>query len=67
LVMTPTAASCGPDDTIYFMAFVNEKGVGPHRPSDVADLVLEKGAKQTAKKGRDYNLRLCIYKPYNAN
>ena len=66
LVMTPTAASCGPDDTIYFMAFVNEKGVGPHRPSDVADLVLEKGGKQAAKKGKDYNLRLCIYKPYKA-
>ena len=63
LVMTPTAATCGPRGTIYFMAFVNEKGVGPVQAENVADLVLEKAGKASARRGRDYNLRLCIYKP----
>lgn len=62
LVMTPTAATCGPDGTVYFMAFVNEQGVGPQKSENVADLVLEKKGR-TAQRGRDYNLRLCIYKP----
>jgi hypothetical protein len=62
LVMTPTAATCAPDGTVYFMAFVNEQGVGPRKSENVADLVLEKKG-GTAERGRDYNLRLCIYKP----
>ncbi len=61
-VMTPTAASCGPDGTVYFMAFVNEKGAGPQKSASVADLVLERRA-GTAQRGKDYNLRLCIYRP----
>ena len=62
LVMTPTAATCGADGTVYFMAYVNEEGVGPQRTESVADLVLEKESKR-ARRGIDYNLRLCIYKP----
>lgn len=63
LVMTPTSASCGPDGTVYFVAFVTERGVGPQKPASVADLVLEKGGRKGAQRGRDYNMRLCIYKP----
>jgi hypothetical protein len=44
------------------MAFVNEQGSGPQQTENVADLVLEK-KKGTAQRGRDYSLRLCIYKP----
>ena len=65
LVMTPTAATCGPDGTVYFMAFVNEEGGGPAQVQSVADLVLEKD-KKTAARGKDYNLRLCIYRPDTA-
>ena len=61
LVMTPTAATCGPDGTVYFMAFVNERGAGPQKSETVADLVLEKKGR-SGQRGRDYNLRLCIYK-----
>ncbi len=62
LVMTPTAAACAPDGTVYFMAFVNEQGTGPRRSAGVADLVLEKKGR-AGQRGKDYNLRLCIYKP----
>jgi hypothetical protein len=65
LVMTPTAATCAPDGTVYFMAFVNEQGAGPQKAENVADLVLEK-KKGAAQRGRDYNLRLCIYRPGQA-
>lgn len=63
LVMTPTAASCAPDGTVYFMAFVNEQGAGPRQAQGVADLVLEKKGRSGGERGRDYNLRLCIYRP----
>jgi len=62
LVMTPTAASCAPDGTVYFMAFVNERGAGPQQAQSVADLVLEKKGRTGGQRGKDYNLRLCIYK-----
>ncbi len=62
LVMIPNAATCGPDGTIYFMAMVNEEGTGPVRVDSVADLVLEKEG-EIARRGIDYFLRMCIYKP----
>jgi len=44
------------------MAFVNELGTGPQKSESVADLVLEKKG-NAAERGRDYNLRFCIYRP----